>query len=505
MSGRFEERKLKLVPLVICWSISLGGIRGDGPLLAQPQRNSQTTPCGVEVDFSKAEGTIRHLNDVNGGPLCQQGYVDLSSYYKELGIKFVRLCDVPWTFCDAVNTYYVFPHFEADPDQPANYEFFETDWYLKSIEALGINIIYELGATAEPIKRPRRHIDPPNDVEKWARICVNLIKHYNSGWANGFHYNIQYWEIWNEPNLSNFWTGTPEQYYRLYEITAKAIKNYDPKLKVGGPVLAGSEGPFLEGFLAYCKNHKIPLDFVPWHQYGTQPSTLRSSAIKLRDLLNEYGFSKTESVLDEWSYYSGNWGEGQRRDINQGGDPKLIESVAQEVHGVPGAAYDATALMLLQDSPVDIANFYHGTTLMRWGLFDGYGVPNKTYYTFKAFKSLLDTPERVSTRGSDPSGLAAMAGLSHDKAQANLLISNYGTGCSQYQIQLSHLPWKEGAIYEKYALDKEHDLELVKRETLAGTSAMLLEGVEVPSVCLIRLKSSSGKRALDEPSGREDK
>jgi hypothetical protein len=99
----------------------------------------------------------------------------------------------------------------------------------------------------------------------------------------------------------------------------------------------------------------------------------------------------------------------------------------------------------------------------------------------------------VATGGSDLSGLSAIAGLSHDKAQATLLISNFGTECSRYNIRLENLPWKEGVIYEKYALDKDHDLDLVKTETLAGTSVALPEDVEVPSVCLIRLKASTNK------------
>jgi hypothetical protein len=58
---------------------------------------------------------------------------------------------------------------------------------------------------------------------------------------------------------------------------------------------------------------------------------------------------------------------------------------------------------------------------------------------------------------------------------------------------LNNLPWKEGVVYEKYVLDKNHDLELVETQTLAGTSAVIPEDVEVPSVCMIRLKANANK------------
>lgn len=58
---------------------------------------------------------------------------------------------------------------------------------------------------------------------------------------------------------------------------------------------------------------------------------------------------------------------------------------------------------------------------------------------------------------------------------------------------MNNLPWKEGVTYEKYVLDEEHDLELVKTETLAGTTATLPEDVDVPSVCMIRLKPRTNK------------
>ena len=197
--------------------------------------------------------------------------------------------------------------------------------------------------------------------------------------------------------------------------------------------------------------------------------------------------------MDEWSYYPGNWGEGQSKEINSIGDPKVVTGVAQEVQGVSGAAFDASVLILLQDSTVNIANFYHGTTVVLWGMFNPHGVPNKTYYTFEAFKSLLETPERVATLPSGVPGVTAIGGLSHDKTQATVLISNFGTECNRYNIHLNSLPWDDGVVYEKYVLDEKHDLELVKTETLAGHSVTLPEDVDDPSVCMIRLKAITHK------------
>jgi hypothetical protein len=208
--------------------------------------------------------------------------------------------------------------------------------------------------------------------------------------------------------------------------------------------------------------------------------------------MNKYGFPNAESILDEWSYFPGNWNL-MPVDAKSLVDPRYVDGVAREVQGVAGAAFDASTLILLEDSTVNIANFYEGNTSLLFGLFNEHGVPERTYYTFQAFKSLLETPERVATGGPDLNGVAAIAGLSHDQAQGTVLISNYGTDCSHYNIQLNNLPWKAGVTYERYALDKNHELELVKTQSLAGTSVALPEDVEVPSVCLIRLKASANQ------------
>ena len=63
---------------------------------------------------------------------------------------------------------------------------------------------------------------------KWAEICEHIIRHYNEGWADGFYYNIEYWEIWNEPDNSQMWTGTPEEFYELYRVAANHLKSCFP-------------------------------------------------------------------------------------------------------------------------------------------------------------------------------------------------------------------------------------------------------------------------------------
>ena len=74
----------------------------------------------------------------------------------------------------------------------------------------------------------------PPDLHKWAQICEHIVRHYNEGWNNGFHYGIEYWEIWNEPENPSMWQGTKEQFFELYRVAANHLKSTFPQLKVGG-------------------------------------------------------------------------------------------------------------------------------------------------------------------------------------------------------------------------------------------------------------------------------
>jgi len=88
------------------------------------------------------------------------------------------------------------------------------------------------------------------------------------------------WELWNEPDIF-YWRGTPEEYDKMYDYTADAIKRALPTAKVGGPATtgpgAGRSGEYLRQFLEHCAKGVnaatgktgAPLDFISYHAKGS--------------------------------------------------------------------------------------------------------------------------------------------------------------------------------------------------------------------------------------------
>ena len=77
----------------------------------------------LSIDASRSIRLIPPLQGLDNGPLCQRGIVDLSRYYKELGVRNIRLHDVPWTYDNAFDINYIFPKWDAAVDDPGNYNF----------------------------------------------------------------------------------------------------------------------------------------------------------------------------------------------------------------------------------------------------------------------------------------------------------------------------------------------------------------------------------------------
>lgn len=342
----------------------------------------------VRIDCDRITGSIKPLHGVNNGPVSHHFWHDTSHYYKEIGVPYIRLHDTDYPSQRMVDIRHIFKVWEADEQDPASYDFAFTDQLIGKIKDCGAETIYRLGASIEHTEK-KYFVFPPDDFEKYARICLNIIRHYNSGWADGFYYDLKYFEIWNEPDLfEKMWHGgTPEQYYAFYEIVTKMIKAEYPEAKVGG--YAGCNPyneAYFDGFFRHIKQTGAPIDFFSYHIYADD---LRDF-VKLNEYvdrkLKEHGFPELPVILDEWNIFTGEFWEsimGAGFEYNR---RYLFDRIKNEV----GAAFCAASLCLFQNLRLDAAAYYDGQPTMFWcGLFDFYGAPVKPYYSFVYFGELF--------------------------------------------------------------------------------------------------------------------
>jgi len=443
----------------------------------------------IKVDLTKKLGTLKPVNGVDNGPVCFGSLIDSTEYYKQAAFPYVRLHDTNYPHPREVDIPTIFKDFNADPDDPASYSFEATDIYLKEIIATGAKIIYRLGVS---IEHPalKYYVDPPSDFKKWAKICLNIARHYNEGWANGFHMGIEYWEVWNEPDqLADdrskdvMWSGTPEEYYELYAVTAKMFKKHMPNVKIGGYAAVGVTSPqhykFFTDFLTYVKQRDIPLDFFCWHVYASCMDDIRNNARVARQELDKFGFTKAESMLNEWNYLvaiPNMWGE-----IFSSAAAK--QKVFLEASGPIGATFTAAALIEMIDLPIDIATFYDGQpTNLFCTIFDRFGLPTKQFYAFDAFNRLKECGERAESICNAP-GVYTLATTSKDKV--GILLANWEGKTAEYPCEITGLDPEAEYLYEIFLLDDTMTLE--KEKEIKSKPADLPKDVflHVHSVVLI--------------------
>ncbi len=119
---------------------------------------------------------------------------------------------------------------------------------------------------------------PPNDYDKWAELIYRWVIHSVERYGQQ-EVESWYWELWNEPDIK-YWGGTFEEYCKLYDFSADAVKRALPTARVGGPHVTspGYSGParFLKAFLVHCESGTnyatgatgAPLDFIAFHAKG---------------------------------------------------------------------------------------------------------------------------------------------------------------------------------------------------------------------------------------------
>ena len=429
----------------------------------------------ITIDFSDINGSIKHMNGVNNGPAgsAARKTAGTAPYYKELEIPYARLHDSAFHSAyggeHTVDVHRIFKNFDADENDPASYHFETTDKYLEAIQNVGTKVFYRLGASIEHGHKVGTR--PPKDFEKWARVCEHIIMHYTEGWADGFNYDIEYWEIWNEPdcfNISGYnaaWQGTPEQFLDFFEVVVKYLKNRFPKLKIGGPAMTGSwPTEFRSAFYKYLNERNIPIDFYTYHTYLKVPDKMYNEAVKVKNWLAENNKGNVELFVDEWNYVRAWFGDDYSYSM-------------ATIKGLKGASVVAGTFCAGQASPLDMLMYYEGRPSAWCGLFNtDNSKPLKTYYIFDMFNKLKKLGSYVKTDYVYDKSVYICSAT--DNKNGAFMITNYSEHDTalpkDVTIELKNIIPEQGGRIKIYKLDDNHNGDLVIDEPYQGDEEHVL-------------------------------
>jgi len=214
------------------------------------------------------------------GLALQQEYVEhLKLVQKTMRFRYIRGHGL---FCDDMGIY---REYEMDGKTSTFYNFTYLDRVMDTYLENGIRPFLELGFMPEKLKTGEQtifywkgNVTPPSSYEKWAELIINTLNHLIDRYGRE---EVITWpiEVWNEPNIV-FWAGTMEEYFKLYEYSAKAVKSVDERIKVGGPAICGVDTErWLRSFFEFCINNNVPLDFITRHCYTANDPTYRGHYI----------------------------------------------------------------------------------------------------------------------------------------------------------------------------------------------------------------------------------
>ena len=178
------------------------------------------------------------------------------------------------------------------------HDFTVVDQIYDLVLGLGLRPVVEIGFMPTELARDpertvfdyRAVISPPKDWTRWRALVTEFVAHlrerYGADEVAGWDF-----EVWNEANLEVFWSSSQREWFRLYDETAQAVKEVDPRLAVGGP--ASAAGGWVDDFLTHARESGSPVDFLSTHTYGSPPLDLRAA-------LSRHGFPDARLLWTEW-------------------------------------------------------------------------------------------------------------------------------------------------------------------------------------------------------------
>lgn len=195
---------------------------------------------------------------------------------------------------------------------------------IKDISDSGGTVILNIFGTPAGLGKVLDKKSPPKDLKTYKK----LVKSHIRSLSCNKKYNIWY-EVWNAPDVEDFFLGRRQEYLNLYRLVAESIKELEAETKMhiplGGPsvswwfqnldgnTVVTPEKSLIYELIKFCYARQLPLDFISWHGYSTSPEVERVSTIYkktpvklIRDWLTYFKFNRdTPLILSEWNFDNG--------------------------------------------------------------------------------------------------------------------------------------------------------------------------------------------------------
>jgi xylan 1,4-beta-xylosidase len=276
-----------------------------GAKIKNPERS-------INIDFNKVKGSLNTMfKECVGAGRANEGLradwqQQLTYVKQECGFKYIRFHGL---LTDDMGVY------KEDKNGNPEYNYMYIDVLFDFLLSINIKPFVELGFMPNALASGDKtifwwkgNVTPPKDYEKWGALIKNLTEHFTERYGAD-EVKTWYFEVWNEPNLTPwFWTGTQEEYFKLYQYSANAVKSVNPAYRVGGPGTAGAA--WESELIDYCTKNNLPIDFISTHAYGVNQGHL-----------DEYGNSGTVLAPQEFAV-SGDVLQS-RKEISESSKPNL--------------------------------------------------------------------------------------------------------------------------------------------------------------------------------------
>lgn len=263
-------KQIKITLLIIILVLS-------GTVSAQNNVTKTTNNRTVVADFNTVQGTTKTVwRKCVGAGRANEGLradwqEQLRKVKKDCGFEYIRMHGL---LHDDMGVY-----FEEKGKPVYNWQYIDVLYdFLLSINIKPfVELSFmpkDLASGPETVFWWKGNITPPKDYNKWYDLIKALTEHFTERYG-AEEVKTWYFEVWNEPNHPAFFKSDKDEYFKLYDFTAKAIKAVNKDYKVGGPASAGNK--WVSEIIDYCEKQNVPIDFIATHTYSVIKGTFDES------------------------------------------------------------------------------------------------------------------------------------------------------------------------------------------------------------------------------------